>query len=232
MGRDGVWGVPDICPPLLQIRRRRPTPASLVLSSDQSSPGGSPFVSRCHPGVRPGVFGWHNGGSARGRALRCVALRVSAHPSPGEAAAGGARLQPPLLCALPGMPGTSRGLAMEGRGGGGAEVIFESFAALLPPPGLWGRDVTLPASCPIRLLSWGGSISLVFGVAGTLRSQMLSLGIWGYFCHSTGTTKTGSGCGLCQPDFTAWGAAVGPPPPTCRLQRDGAEVSVVAVLCS
>uniref|UniRef100_A0A8C8AEY1 Uncharacterized protein n=1 Tax=Otus sunia TaxID=257818 RepID=A0A8C8AEY1_9STRI len=35
-----------VCPPLSppQIRRRRPTPANLVLSSDQSSPGGSSRV--------------------------------------------------------------------------------------------------------------------------------------------------------------------------------------------
>ena len=40
--------------PSLQIRRRRPTPASLVLSSDQSSPGGAPFECRCHPRGPPG----------------------------------------------------------------------------------------------------------------------------------------------------------------------------------
>lgn len=43
----------SVHPSVPQIRRRRPTPANLVLSSDQSSPGGSLRVSPCHPGLQP-----------------------------------------------------------------------------------------------------------------------------------------------------------------------------------
>lgn len=43
MDRVDLKGVPGelqpLPPPLTQIRRRRPTPATLVLTSDQSSPG-------------------------------------------------------------------------------------------------------------------------------------------------------------------------------------------------
>lgn len=137
-----------LCPPPLQIRRRRPTPANLVLSSDQSSPGGSPKR------VAPRGTAWHRV-APRGTGVR--------HPTTRQVPQGGDRRGPvgatggwgwwwwhrPVLFRIPGVPqpihlrgkqlpvtrGTAWHVPKAGTGRGTPAVTFESLS--LPPAGIW-----------------------------------------------------------------------------------------------
>lgn len=210
--------------PSLQIRRRRPTPASLVLSSDQSSPGGAPFESRCHPRgpaggrrVAPrGRTGLGGRGGGATVAARCAALRCAPGFSPihlhGEQLSVTRSAAP-----SPGCTARPRGRAWRG-GGGQRGYVRASLPPLPPPPpcGLWGRDVTLAVPFP-SVRSRGVVPSLLFWGGG---DTVCRLGVlWGQH-RSAECRHNPNRVGMRPPPARphSVGATVGPPPSrvTCR----------------